>query len=329
MLCVQHIIIDSDEGGMRFDRWFRIHYPHISFGNLQKLLRSGQIRLDKGRIKSNDRVQPGQIVRIPPVICATSATQGSRFDQSKNYSDSSEFLKRILLYENSKIYVFNKPPGIPVQGGSGITRHIDGMLESWTNLKGEKPRLIHRLDRETSGILIVARTRAAAQSLTESFRMRRVRKVYWSLVKGIPKQSEGRLSSWLMKSRQAGGDYVKVVEQNEDGANHAISCYKVIDTFEQQFCWLEMQPHTGRTHQLRVQALQMGHPIIGDKKYYIEDHDDNFLNNIPNQLHLHARYIDFPYPEGGRLQMTAPLPSHMAKTWDLCGFKYGTDMPVE
>lgn len=331
MTCVKHIIIENDVENMRFDRWFKLHYPHINFGNLQKLLRSGQIRLDKRRVKSNDRVQSGQVVRISPIIDVLDYTTEKRYslDSSVDFLKNSAFLKNILLYEDNKLYIFNKPPGISVQGGSGVTYHIDGFLKSWSDSKGQKPRLIHRLDRETSGILVVARTRAAAQSLTESFRMRRIKKIYWSLVRGVPQNKKECISGWLFKKDKIGGDYVQVVDQNEKGAHYAISHFKVIDRFEYKFCWLEMQPYTGRTHQLRVHALHVGHPIVGDKKYRINDSKEIFSNHIQNKLYLHARYIDFPHPEGGRLQITAPLPVHMAKTWDSFGFKYNQDIDIK
>ncbi|MBL0848901.1 MAG: RluA family pseudouridine synthase [Candidatus Liberibacter ctenarytainae] len=327
MVCVKNVIIDSDEDNMRFDRWFKAHYPQIGFGNLQKLLRSGQIRVDKKRVKSNDRVQSGQCVRIPPIVNTVNYQNREKYviDSSKGYLDRSAFLKHILLYEDSKIYIFNKPAGMAVQGGSGITYHMDGILESWLDSQGRKPRLIHRLDQETSGILVVARTRAAAQNLTESFRMRRVKKIYWSLVQGIPDNKKGCIANWLVKTGKVGGDHVKVVDQNEKGARYAISHFKVIDAFAQNFCWLEMQPYTGRTHQLRIHALHMGNPIVGDKKYFTHNPKENDFKGIQNKLYLHARFMDFPHPEGGRMQVVAPLPTHMDQTWSSLGFKYNTD----
>ncbi|AHA28356.1 RluA family pseudouridine synthase [Candidatus Liberibacter americanus] len=327
MRYVKHITIDDDEDNMRFDRWFMIHYHHISFAHLQKLLRSGQIRLNGGRVKSNFRLRAGQDVRIPPIVHASIIKNDKKplIDQSINYLDASKFLNSILIYEDSEIYVFNKPSGIPVQGGSGITYHIDGLLNYWLGSKGEKTYLIHRLDQETSGILIVARTRASAQSLTEAFRMRKVKKIYWSLVRGVPNKNKFFISNWLIKKCRIGGDYVQVADNSEKGANHAISYFRIIDCSE-KFCWLEMQPHTGRTHQLRVHALHIGHPIVGDKKYYINNSIGDYSSKIKNHLYLHARYIDFPHPSGGRLQITAPLSDHMAKTWDSFGFDYSTDV---
>ncbi|AKK20299.1 RluA family pseudouridine synthase [Candidatus Liberibacter africanus] len=325
MTSVKYIAVEKDEENMRFDRWFKNHYPQINFVNLQRILRSGQIRLDKKRVKSNDRIQSGQVVRIPPIVNALNNMIKDEKKSDFSVAKHSEFLKSILLYADSHIYVFNKPAGISVQGGSGITNHIDGFLQSWADSKLQKPRLIHRLDQDTSGLLVVARTRIAAQNLTESFRMRRIKKIYWSLVWGVPQNKKKCISNWLLKKNQAGGDYVRVVNPGEKGANHAISYFKIIDSFAQKFCWLEMQPYTGRTHQLRVHALHMGYPIVGDKKYFINS-KGNFADCIQKKLYLHARYIDLPHPEGGRLQITAPLPEHMVETWKSFGFQYKQDL---
>ncbi|WP_333948035.1 RluA family pseudouridine synthase [Candidatus Liberibacter brunswickensis] len=330
MTYVKYIVVEKDEENMRLDRWFKNHYPHINFVNLQKILRSGQIRLDKKRVKSNDRIQSGQVIRIPPIVNSINyiSKETKEYDLSINKSTHSDFLKSILLYKDSEIYVFNKPAGISVQGGSGIVNHIDGFLQSWTDYRGQKPRLIHRLDRETSGILVVARTRTAAQILTEAFRMRKIQKIYWSLVWGIPKDKKKCVSNWLLKKSNPGGDCVRVVEKNEKGANYAISYFRVMDCFAQKFCWLEMQPYTGRTHQLRVHALHIGYPIVGDKKYSINSKRD-FIGNIQNKLYLHARYIDLPHPAGGRLRITAPLPAHMVETWDDFCFQYNQELCVQ
>src|SRR5690606_35043840 len=172
-------------------------------------------------------------------------------------------LSQMLLYEDPKVYVFNKPAGLAVQGRSGVTRHIDGMLEAWRNKKGEKPRLVHRIDRDTSGVLVVARTRGAAQKLTAAFRERDTKKIYWSLVKGVPRKQEDKISTWLVKEQTMDGDRMRIAKHGEEGADHAVSYYRVIDTAAQNLAWLQMEPYTGRTHQLRVHALHIGHHIIG------------------------------------------------------------------
>jgi 23S rRNA pseudouridine955/2504/2580 synthase len=193
------------------------------------------------------------------------------------------------------------------------------MLEAWRNRKGEKPRLVHRLDRDTSGVLVVARTRLAAMKLTEAFRQRETKKTYWALVKGVPKKRQDRISSWLVKEQTPDGDRVRVARHGEEGADHAVSFYRVIEQAGQALSWLEMEPYTGRTHQLRVHAAEIGCPIIGDPKYFGADSDWDFPGGIQNRLHLHARHIAIPHPDRGTIDVTAPLPPHMRQSWNLLG----------
>ena len=320
MAGIEHITVDQDEAGMRLDRWFKIHYPGLGFGALQKLLRSGQVRVDGGRVKSDARVEPGQVVRVPPMDIDRTARTGPIASKELKHSGDHELLSRMLLHEDDKVIVLNKPAGLAVQGGSGVARHIDKMLEAWTSPKGEKPRLVHRLDRDTSGVLVIARTRGAAQKLTAAFRERDTKKTYWSLVKGVPRKREDRISSWLVKEQTPDGDRMRVARHGEEGADHAVSFYRVIDTAAQSLAWLEMEPYTGRTHQLRIHALDMGHPIIGDPKYFEDDPNWDFPGGMQKRLHLHARHIDIPHPSGGRLKVTAPLPPHMEQSWNLLGF---------
>lgn len=322
MAGIEHRDVSEDEAGMRLDRWFKVHYPGLGFGALQKLLRSGQVRVDGGRVKSDTRVQPGQKVRIPPMdIDAKGETKtGPLSGKELKHSGDGELLARMLLHEDDKVFVLNKPAGLAVQGGSGVTRHVDKMLEAWTSPKGEKPRLVHRLDRDTSGVLVVARTRGAAQKLTAAFRERDTKKTYWALVKGVPRQREGRISTWLVKEQTPDGDRMRVSKHGEDGADHAVSYYRIVEQAAQNLAWLEMEPYTGRTHQLRVHAAHIGHPIIGDPKYFDADINWTFPGGIQNRLHLHARHIDIPHPSGGRLKVTAPLSPHMVQSWNLLGF---------
>ena len=314
--------VDRDESGMRLDRWFKVHFPGLGFGKLQKLLRSGQIRVDGGRAKHDTRIQPGQIIRVPPLGSDEKNPNptGSESIPRGGGADG-ELLSKMLLYEDPKVFVFNKPAGLAVQGGSGLNRHVDQMLEAWRSRKGEKPRLVHRLDRETSGVLVVARTRGAAQALTAAFRHRDTEKTYWALVKGVPPQREGRISTWLVKDHTPDGDRMRVCKHGEPDSDHAISHYRIIEQAGRNLSWLEMQPYTGRTHQLRVHAAHIGCPIIGDPKYFEADQNWEFPGGIQKRLHLHARRISIPHPDGrGRLVVTAPLPPHMVQSWNLIGF---------
>ncbi len=305
--------IDRDEAGMRLDRWFRTHFPDVAFGHLQKLLRSGQIRVDGKRARSNSRLEPGQSVRVPPLDVPPAAPKRQRT------AGPEDELRPLLLYEDDAVLVFNKPAGLAVQGGSGLSRHVDQMLEAWRDRKGQKPRLVHRLDRETSGVLVVARTRLASSRLAAAFRGRATRKIYWALVAGVPRPRQGRISTWLAKERSGEVGKVAVVEHGTDEASHAVTSYSVVDRVGTGLAWLTLRPVTGRTHQLRTQAAHIGHPIVGDPLYF-DLKDWKLPGGIQNRLHLHARRIVVPHPEGGTIDVTAPLPPHMQQSWNLLGF---------
>jgi 23S rRNA pseudouridine955/2504/2580 synthase len=318
--------VEADEAGMRLDRWFREHFPELSFGHLQKLIRSGQVRVDGGRVKTSTRLDPGQAVRIPPLGRGAEGTwdaasaRGAVPRGKAPAGSDADFLRSIMLHEDDQVFVFNKPAGLAVQGGSGLTRHVDAMLEAFRDRKGQKPRLVHRLDRDTSGVLVVARTRLAASKLAASFRARSTRKIYWALVKGVPKPKQGRVSTWLARGEGEESERMRVARHGEDDASHAVSLYSVVDQAGQKLAWLSMRPVTGRTHQLRAHAAHIGHPIIGDPKYFSADQNWEFPGGMQNKLHLHARRIVMPHPASGTIDVTAPLPAHMQQSWNLLGF---------
>jgi len=310
--------VERDEAGMRLDRWFKLHFPGLAFGQLQKLLRSGQIRLDGGRVKSDTRIAAGQAVRLPPQI--TSIVQDSRPLTRNTIRDRNDedVLRAMLLHEDEKVFVFNKPAGLAVQGGSGVNRHVDGMLEAMRNRKGEKPRLVHRIDRETSGVLVVARTRGAAADLTKAFRERSTTKTYWAICRGVPRKREAKISTHMLREKTPEGDRMRVAKHGEPNADHAVSNYRVIDQAGQNVSWVELEPVTGRTHQLRVHTAHLGHPILGDPKYF-DVENWQLPGGIQKRLHLHARRIRIPHPSGGMLDVKAPLPPHMIQTFNLLG----------
>ena len=311
--------VEADEDGMRVDRWFKLHFPGLGFSALQKLLRSGQVRVDGGRVKTQSRLVAGQTVRVPPIEAAAARPRHMTANTIRDRTDE-DVLRAMLLYEDDALYVFNKAPGLAVQGGSGINRSVDSMLESWRDRKGQKPRLVHRLDRDTSGVLIVARTRRAAQELTKAFRERTTRKLYWALVLGVPKKREGRISTFLLKEQTSEGDRMRIAAHGERGADHAVSTYRVVDSNPRAVSWLELSPETGRTHQLRVHAQSIGHPIVGDPKYGDEAGREP-PGGVQKKLHLHARRLIIPHPSGSAsVDVTAPLPSHMQQSWNLLGF---------
>ena len=323
MAGVEQITVEADEASMRLDRWFKVHYPGLGFGHLQKLLRSGQVRVSGSRAKADTRLETGQVIRVPPLDVDRKG-DAPVTARTMRGQDDGEVLKKMLLYEDEAVYVFNKPAGLAVQGGSGVVRHVDDMLEAFRNKKGEKPRLVHRLDRDTAGVLVVARSRLAAMKLAEAFRGRDAKKTYWALVKGVPRKREDKISTWLVKEQTPDGDRMRVAAHGEKGADHAVSYYRIIEQAGQNLSWLEMEPHTGRTHQLRVHAAHIGCPIIGDPKYFEADTNWDFPGGMQNRLHLLARRIVIPHPKRGFIDVTAPIPPHMRQSWNLLGFEEST-----
>lgn len=315
--------VEGDEAGMRLDRWFKLHYPGIGFGHLQKLLRSGQVRVDGARAKSSTRLAAGQSVRIPPVKVETKdASHQPAPTTHKTMRDrhDKDVLAENTLYEDRAVLVINKPSGLAVQGGSGLNRHVDGMLEALRDKKGQKPRLVHRLDRDTSGVLVIAKTRLAASELTKKFRERSTKKVYWALVRGVPKQPQGRISNWLLKAEDEHGDQkMRIYRDRVNGADHAVTLYSTMEWAGQRVAWVSLRPITGRMHQLRAHMDGIGHPIIGDSKYFSVENWE-MPGGIQKKLHLHARRLIIPHPDGGTIDVTAPLPPHMVQSWNVLGF---------
>ncbi|MEM8576058.1 MAG: RluA family pseudouridine synthase, partial [Pseudomonadota bacterium] len=310
--------VSQDEAGMRLDRWFREHYPGLAFGALNKLLRKGSIRIDGGRAKSNSRLAAGQLIRVPP-LGADAMVERPSNSIAPQQTDTLSELKRLTLFEDDACLILNKPFGLAVQGGSGLNRHVDGMLEALRDRLGRKPRLVHRLDRDTSGVLAIAKTKAAATAMAASFRGRATRKIYWALVRGVPKPRQGRISNHLVKgSGDDGNDRMRIARHGEAGADHALTLYNVIETAGQRLTWLSLRPITGRTHQLRAHCNHIGHPIIGDPKYFDVENWE-IPGGIQKRLHLHARRLVIPHPKGGLLDVTAPLPPHMQQSWNLLG----------
>jgi 23S rRNA pseudouridine955/2504/2580 synthase len=316
--------IEADDNGIRLDRWFKRHYPGLAHGALEKLLRTGQVRLDGKRAKAGDRLSTGQTLRLPPQIGdiprpvdkRSTNSQTGPVKVSKRPGISPE---DFVIHMDSSVIVLNKPPGLATQGGSGIAEHIDGMLDQLAFGKKQRPRLVHRLDRDTSGVLVVARTVPAAAALSESLRRRDASKVYWALTRGVPKKTRGTIKLALAKQGGRGKERVEVVGREEDDAQHAITDYVVLDRAGEELAWVAAKPITGRTHQIRVHLASLGTPIVGDFKY--GGAEARPKGAIENRLHLHARSIDIAHPDGGRLRVTAPLPPHMLKAWKLLGFQ--------
>jgi len=303
------------EDGMRLDRWFKTHYATLPHSRLEKLLRTGQVRVDGGRAKASTRLAAGQSVRVPP-LPDVPPPPGPKRALSKTDRD---FLASITLYEDDDLLILNKPSGIAVQGGTKTTHHIDRLLEGLGDGPETRPRLVHRLDRDTSGVLVIAKRRAVAAKLGRAFQTRSVRKIYWALVHGVPKPPQGKIEVALVKAAGPEGDRVRKARAGEqDRAQSAVTHYAVIDRAGQTVALVSLKPVTGRQHQLRAHMAILGYPILGDEKYPSRS---ELPEGIEKRLHLHARRISFPHPSGeGVVDVTAPLPPHMEKAFNLFGF---------
>jgi 23S rRNA pseudouridine955/2504/2580 synthase len=321
---VQNVRVTGDEAGMRVDRFLEARFPGLSFSHIQRIIRKGELRIDGRRAQSKQRLEAGQTVRIPPVRIETKPHGLSTTDAGAN---TKEFLVSITLFEDSDVLVLNKPMGLAVQGGSGTPRHLDGMLEVLRDAKGQRPRLVHRLDKDTAGCLLVAKTRFAAAALGKTFRSRSARKIYWALVAGAPKPRQGRVSTYLAKEEREDESVMRVARHGDEGASHAVTYYAVVETAARELAWLSLKPVTGRTHQLRAHMAHIGHPIVGDAKYFSKE-NWQLPGGIQNRLHLLARRIAVPHPRGGTIDVTAPLPAHMQQSWNVLGFDSAAYDPI-
>lgn len=316
---VEEIAVRPDEAGLRLDRWFRLHFPAVGYTYLQKLLRSGQVRVDSKRAQANDRLEAGAAVRVPAIVREPPPAAPSLRPPPGLSKADRDFVERMILFEDESVLVLDKPFGLAVQGGTGTRRHIDGLLAGMADRFGDRPRLVHRLDRDTTGVLLVAKHRDAAAKLGRIFQTRSAAKTYWALVKGVPAPRQGKIEAALVKAAGPEGDRVRKARPGEQAAAmHATTHYSVIDRVAHKASWVSLKPVTGRQHQLRAHMALIGHPIVGDNKY--EGDRDMPAANIEAKLHLHARRLVIPHPAGGaRIDVTAPLPDHMRRTWELLG----------
>jgi 23S rRNA pseudouridine955/2504/2580 synthase len=325
---VQTVYVSADEHNMRLDRFFEARFPGLSFSHIQRIIRKGEVRLNGKRAEPKARIEKGHAIRIPPLKLERPAP---REDAPAAQKDRA-FLRSITLYEDDDVMVLNKPMGLAVQGGSGTTRHVDGMLEALKSSArdAQRPRLVHRLDKDTAGCLLIAKTRFAAAALGSSFRHRSTRKLYWALVAGVPKPKQGRISTFLAKEQEVEDSYMRIARHGEEDASHAVTYYAVVETAAQKLAWVSLKPVTGRTHQLRVHMAHIGNPIVGDPKYFnIENWE--LPGGIQNRLHLLARRIVVPHPRDPDkvIDVSAPLPDHMQQSWNLLGFDTTRYDPIE
>lgn len=308
--------VARDEAGMRLDRWFQRHFPELGHGALQKLLRTGQVRIDGKRAEAKDRVEPGQSIRLPPGVTAAPPPK-PRAVSTVSDRDAAE-IQGLVIYKDDHVIVLNKPPGLAVQGGSGTSRHVDGMLDALRFGYDERPRLVHRLDKDTSGLLLIARTGLAARRLGDAFRDRETEKLYWAIVVGMPPRPEGAID--LPLAKRPGARDRELMQVDHENGQKALTHFRVLDHAGKRASLLALWPRTGRTHQLRVHCAEMGCPILGDGKYGGEE---ALLSAVADsrRLHLHARRLVLPHPSGkGTLAIDAQPPPHFRRTVEAFGF---------
>lgn len=336
-MSVQMIRVSEDEGDTRLDRWLKKKFPQLTQGAVEKMCRTGQLRVDGGRVKAATRLEAGQEVRVPPLPDATPRPAQDKPSVAKS---GAEMIQQAVIWRDEHIIAINKPPGLPSQGGSGQgDRHVDGLTEALMFGYKDRPKLVHRLDKDTSGVLLLARTDRVARGLSEAFRHRATRKIYWAAVAGVPSPKMGSIKYGLVKAPGRGrmGEGEKMVcvhpakVAETEGAKRAHSDYALLDALGSRVAWVALSPVTGRTHQLRAHMAEIGHPIVGDGKYGGSGQENlgdgwgsQLGGEISRKLHLHARSISFEHPITKKIiTITAPLPDHMARTWKTFGWDLG------
>jgi 23S rRNA pseudouridine955/2504/2580 synthase len=308
---VRTLYVDAAEEGVRLDRWFKRRWPHLSHVQIHKLTRSGQIRVDGARVKPETRLVAGSQVRVPPLPDAPPPHEANRLDPR-----DAALARSLVIYEDEEVLALNKPSGLAVQGGTKTSRHVDRLLGAWG--EGiERPRLVHRLDRDTSGVLVLGKSPAAAAKLAGAFARRRTRKIYWALVAGLPKPQEGVLELPLVKKGVGDREMVVPADPKDPNAESAETEFVMLAHAGREAAWMALWPHTGRTHQLRAHMLAMGHPILGDPKYKT---DASAALSAGLKLQLHARRLVIPHPSRGMLMLEAPLSPEMQAGFERFGF---------
>ncbi len=309
---VQKIYVEEADDGSRLDRWFKRHFPHIPHGRVEKLLRTGQLRVDGKRAKGKARLESGQMVRIPPL-----PEPGEKPPPRRISDADANFMRAMVLYEDNDLIALNKPAGLAVQGGTKTSRHIDGLLSALA-YKGTPPRLVHRLDKDTTGVLVVAKNAKSAAWIGKCFQNRRARKVYWGVTNGVPRPMSGEVKGYMLKGEgEDGREVMTAVRHGSEGAKHARTLYQCAAQAGKRAAWVVMQPLTGRKHQLRLHMHLLETPLVGDRKYST---DREFPGGLEDKLHLHAKSLTLPHPDGSEIYLEAPLPPHMRHAFELLGF---------
>jgi len=310
---IRRFVVDAEDDGIRLDRWFKRHLPDASFNIVSRWARTGQLRVDGKRATPGDRIEAGQEIRVPPAEPVADA-RPKRF-RPEISEETAEFARSLVIHKDKAALVINKPPGLATQGGTKTAEHVDGLLDALCFELETRPKLVHRLDKDTSGALLLARTPRAAAHFSKAFSSRTARKVYWALIVGVPDIHDGFIDLPLAKQPGTGGEKMHV---DQEQGQPSRSRYRVVERAGNRCCWVELQPYTGRTHQLRVHMAAIGHPIVGDGKY---GGKDAFLTGtISRKMHLHARRIRIDHPDGGQVDVRADLPPHMADSFADLGF---------
>lgn len=328
---VRHLTVGPDEADQRLDRFLRRHFPHLQQGRIEKMCRKGELRVDGARAKASTHVEPGQTIRVPPI-----PAEGQERDEAppRRITDAqAEMIRDCVIYKDAHLIALNKPPGLATQGGTGQDVHLAMLADALTFEREEPPRLVHRLDRDTSGAILLARTGRAAAALAKAFQSRETEKTYWAAVAGAPKPRRATIRYGLVKMGGAGAEKMRCIHpdavKETEGAKRAVTDYAVIEQMAQRAAWVALRPVTGRTHQLRAHMAEIGNPVVGDGKYAgnsTTNEGDGWGAQlggaVSRKLHLHARRLAFDHPlERGRLVLTAPLPEHMVRTWEMFGWR--------
>ncbi|MBK5265010.1 MAG: RluA family pseudouridine synthase [Alphaproteobacteria bacterium] len=312
---VRQFRVQADDDGIRLDRWFKRHLPDIAFNLVSRWARTGQLRIDGARATPGDRIAEGQTIRVPPEEAKVVSAPVKKIRVIDLSEDQIAYAQDMVIHRDAQAIVVNKPPGLATQGGTKTSEHLDGLLDALIFDGESRPKLVHRLDKDTSGALVLARTTRAAGAMAKSFSSRTARKVYWALVMGVPSINDGMIELALAKQPGTGGEKMHV---DEAEGLPARTRYRVIERAGNRAAWVELQPFTGRTHQLRVHMAAIGHPIVGDGKY---GGKEAFLSGtISRKMHLHARRIRIDHPDGGTIDVTAELPTHFAESIADLGF---------
>ncbi|HEX7853935.1 MAG TPA: RluA family pseudouridine synthase [Sphingobium sp.] len=312
---VRQFRVHADDDGIRLDRWFKRHMPDVSFAIVSRWARTGQLRVDGARATPGDRIEEGQTIRVPPAEPVKVATGKPVRQRVPLTDEQTDLIQSMVIHRDAQAIVINKPPGIATQGGTKTHEHIDGLLDALEYEREDRPRLVHRLDKDTSGALLLARSAKSAAHFAKSFSSRTARKVYWAVIMGVPSVNDGMIELPLAKQPGTGGEKMHVDEK--EGAP-ARTRYRVIERAGNRAAWVELQPFTGRTHQLRVHMAAIGHPIVGDGKY---GGKEAFLTGtISRKMHLHARRIRIDHPDGSPLDIRAEPPRHFLETLADLGF---------